>query len=86
MYTLGERFNREEFYGEFGEGSTFPQVTCNGQKLGGCVDTIKYLQEHKIAVLQQGNQSFLLHQRPAFLNKLSRLPAVINLIFQIFFY
>ena len=48
VYTLGERFNREEFYGEFGEGSTFPQVTCNGQKLGGCVETIKYLQEHKI--------------------------------------
>ena len=50
VYTLGERFNREEFYGEFGKGSTFPQVTCNGQKLGGCVDTIKYLQEHKILV------------------------------------
>ena len=48
VYTLGERFNREEFYDEFGKGSTFPQVTCNGQKLGGCVDTIKYLQEHKI--------------------------------------
>lgn len=48
VYTLGERFNREEFYDEFGKGSTFPQVTCNGQKLGGCVDTIKYLREHKI--------------------------------------
>lgn len=48
VYTLGDNFTKEEFYSEFGEGSTFPQVLCNDKKLGGCVDTIKYLQEQKI--------------------------------------
>lgn len=50
---LGHQFNREEFYSRFGEGSTFPQVILvNSEKkesvLGGCSDTIKYLQEQKI--------------------------------------
>jgi hypothetical protein len=48
VYTLGERFNREQFYQEFGEGATFPQVTCNGKKLGGSVETIRFLKEEKI--------------------------------------
>ena len=48
VFTLGKQFDKDAFYGEFGEGSTFPQVVCNGNKLGGCVDTIKYLQEQKI--------------------------------------
>ena len=29
VYTLGEDFTREQFYDEFGEGSTFPQVLCD---------------------------------------------------------
>ena len=48
VYNLGQHFEKKEFYGEFGEGSSFPQVVVNGQKLGGCVDTIKYLKEQKI--------------------------------------
>lgn len=44
-YKLGERFDKKSFYGEFGEGSTFPQVVLDGQKLGGCTDTVKYLKE-----------------------------------------
>jgi glutaredoxin len=48
VYNLNEDFTKDEFYAEFGEGSTFPQVLCGGQKLGGSVDTIKYLKEHKI--------------------------------------
>ena len=48
VYTLGEQFDKDSFYGEFGEGSTFPQVVCEGKKLGGCVDTIKYLKENRI--------------------------------------
>tara|TARA_R100001129_G_scaffold184817_1_gene170852 strand:- start:5 stop:241 length:237 start_codon:yes stop_codon:yes gene_type:complete len=48
VYTLGKHFEKKEFYGEFGEGSTFPQVVCDGKKLGGCVDTIEYLKEQKI--------------------------------------
>ena len=48
VYTLGNQFDKKAFYGEFGEGSTFPQVVCDGKKLGGCIDTIKYLKENKI--------------------------------------
>jgi glutaredoxin len=48
VYNLGEDFTREEFYSEFGEGSTFPQVLCDDQKLGGCVDTVKFLKEKQV--------------------------------------
>ena len=48
VYTLDEHFTRDEFYKEFGEGSTFPQIVMNDLVLGGCSDTIKYLQENKI--------------------------------------
>ena len=48
VYTLDTHFDKKSFYGEFGEGSTFPQVVCDGKKLGGCVDTIKYLKENNI--------------------------------------
>ena len=48
VYNLDEHFNRDEFISEFGMGSTFPQVQVDGKKLGGCVDTIKYLREKKI--------------------------------------
>ena len=48
VYNLGEHFDRTSFYKEFGNGSTFPQVQVDGKKLGGCVDTIKYLRENKI--------------------------------------
>ena len=46
VYDLNTDFNRQDFYEEFGNGATFPQVTCNGKKLGGCTDTVKYLREH----------------------------------------
>jgi len=48
VYNLGEDFTKEEFYAEFGEGSTFPQVICDDKKLGGSVDTIKFLKEHQL--------------------------------------
>jgi glutaredoxin len=48
VYTLDSDFTRDEFYSEFGEGSTFPQVVCDGTKLGGCIDTINFLREQKI--------------------------------------
>tara|TARA_B100000287_G_scaffold298341_1_gene281549 strand:- start:403 stop:642 length:240 start_codon:yes stop_codon:yes gene_type:complete len=47
-YKLGKNFDKESFYGEFGEGSTFPQVVVNGKKLGGCTDTVKYLKEKQL--------------------------------------
>ena len=35
VYDLDTDFNRHEFYEEFGNGATFPQVTVNGKKVGG---------------------------------------------------
>ena len=49
VYNLDEHFDKDSFYGEFGQGSTFPQVVVDGKKLGGCVDTIQFLRENKIA-------------------------------------
>ena len=48
VYNLREQFDRESVYDEFGEGSTFPQVLVDGKKLGGCIDTIRYLKENQI--------------------------------------
>jgi glutaredoxin len=49
VYTLDEDFTRTQFYAEFGNGSTFPQVILNDQThLGGCSDTVNYLQEQKL--------------------------------------
>lgn len=49
VYKLGQDFTREGFYSEFGNGSTFPQVVMNDtEHLGGCTDTVKYLQENNI--------------------------------------
>ena len=48
VYNLDEHFDRDSFYGEFGQGSTFPQVVVDGKKLGGCVDTVQFLKENKI--------------------------------------
>ena len=49
VYNLNEDFDRDSFYGEVGQGSTFPQVVVDGKKLGGCVDTIEFLRENKFA-------------------------------------
>lgn len=48
VYNLNEHFTKDEFYAEFGKGSSFPQVVCDNIKLGGCSDTIKYLKEQQI--------------------------------------
>ena len=51
-YKLGSQFSEQEFYNEFGEGATFPQVVLDGYgdrlHLGGCQDSINYLQKEKI--------------------------------------
>ena len=47
-YELGVDFTREEFYNEFGEGSTFPRVLYNDTLIGGCTETVKYLKEQKL--------------------------------------
>ena len=48
VYKLDKQFDRQSFYGEFGSGSTFPQVVMNGHKLGGCTETVKYLKENNM--------------------------------------
>ena len=48
VYDLGIDFTRDEFYDQFGYGSTFPQVVIDNKNLGGCTDTVKYLREQKI--------------------------------------
>ena len=48
VYNLDEHFDKDSFYEEFGSGSTFPQVSVDGKKLGGSVETIKFLKEKQI--------------------------------------
>lgn len=48
VYNLNKDFTREEFYAEFGEDSTFPQVICDDKRLGGCIDTVKFLKEQQM--------------------------------------
>lgn len=48
VYKLNNDFTRDEFISEFGNNSTFPQVIMNDKKLGGCIETIKYLKENNI--------------------------------------
>ncbi len=48
VYNLDKHFTKEQFIEEFGVGKGFPQVTVDGQKLGGCTETLRYLQEKKL--------------------------------------
>ena len=48
VYKLGENFESDAFYGQFGQGSTFPQVSVDGQTIGGCTETVQYLKENKL--------------------------------------
>ena len=48
VYELDQDFDRESFYGQFGQGSTFPQVVVDATNLGGCAETIQYLKEKKL--------------------------------------
>lgn len=46
---LDRDFDKYDFYELFGEGSTFPQVILNDKvSLGGCTETVKYLQKEDI--------------------------------------
>ena len=41
-------FDKKSFYGQFGQGSTFPQVVLDQTNLGGCTETVQYLREKKL--------------------------------------
>ena len=47
-YKLDQDFTREAFYEQFGNGATFPQVVMNSENLGGCQESIKYMQKENI--------------------------------------
>lgn len=48
IYELDLDFSRKQFYAEFGEDATFPQVIMGDLRLGGCTDAIAYLKENKV--------------------------------------
>jgi glutaredoxin len=48
VYKLGSDFTKNEFYQEFGKGSTFPKVVMDDKILGGCTETVKYLKENNL--------------------------------------
>ena len=48
VYTLDEHFDTKASNEEFGCGTTFPQVVCDGKKLGGSIETVQFLREQKI--------------------------------------
>ena len=50
-YKLDRDFTREEFYGQFGDGATFPQVVLNHENLGGAQESIRYMQENEICCM-----------------------------------
>ena len=47
-YKYDVHFSKDGFYHEFGEGATFPQVQIDTQHIGGCKETLKFLQEKKL--------------------------------------
>ena len=47
-HKLGRDFTRDEFYNQFGPGSTFPRVKYEDRLLGGCTETVQYLREQKL--------------------------------------
>ena len=47
-YKIDKDFTPKSFFIEFGEGASFPQVTVDGNKLGGAASTVKYLKENNL--------------------------------------
>ena len=47
-YKLDRDFTRPQFYEEFEEGATFPQVQLDNKHIGGCKETLRYLQEKNL--------------------------------------
>ena len=45
---LDKDFTKHQFYEEFEEGATFPQVHLDNKHIGGCKDTLQYLQKENL--------------------------------------
>ncbi len=50
IYELDRDFDKDSFYSQFGEGSTFPQVVVDGKDIGGAQDAVKYIKENILSV------------------------------------
>ena len=48
IYKVNRDFTREEFLQKFGNDSTYPKVVMDGEVIGGCQETVKYLREQKL--------------------------------------
>ena len=48
IYKVNRDFTREEFLQKFGDDSTYPRVVMDGEVIGGCQETVKYLREQKL--------------------------------------
>ena len=48
IYKVNRDFTREEFLQKFGDDSTYPGVVMDGEVIGGCQETVKYLREQKL--------------------------------------
>ena len=48
IYKVNRDFTREEFLQKFGDGSTYPRVVMDGEVIGGCQETVKYLREQQL--------------------------------------
>ena len=47
-YKYDKDFTKKQFYSEFGEGATFPQVSIDSKHIGGCKDTLQYFQVNQV--------------------------------------
>ena len=47
-YKYEVNFTKQQFQMEFGCDATFPQVQINSKHIGGCKDTLHYLQEKNL--------------------------------------
>ena len=47
-YKYEQHFTKEQLYNEFGEGATFPQASRGIEHIGGCKETLQYLQKQKL--------------------------------------
>ena len=48
VYELDHDFDKQSFYGQFGQGSTFPQVVVDATNLGVGSESIQYLKKNKL--------------------------------------
>jgi len=47
-YILDRDFTREQYYAQFGNATTFPQVILDDKTLGGCSESIEYLRSQNL--------------------------------------